>query len=101
MRDWGELSELEHSDYENLLASAFILGGSSRAEYIIWDLRTYQSEDDSYDIFLLRIDEPSMHLIGRDFFQFIRDFCLGTEALRRLPENYWINPQEISFKFTR
>jgi hypothetical protein len=101
MRDWGDLSELDCLKYETLLTSAFVFGGTCRAEHFIWDLRTYRADDDSYDIYLLRIDDPSTYLVGRDFFRFVRNFCLGTEAFSKLPEGYWIDPYDISFKFTR
>lgn len=96
MRDWDELSELEHSKYENFLDSALIFSGSSRAEYLALDLRTYRSDDDSYDIFLLCINHSSIFLVGRDFFQFALDFCLGSEALKRLSDYEVIHEKSLS-----
>jgi hypothetical protein len=46
---------------------------------LLWDLRTYDELDDSYDIYILKdgnIDVPTCNL-GRDFYLFIRDFCMG------------------------
>lgn len=86
---------------ESLLNSAFVFGGTSRAESFLWDLRTYNETDQSYDIYLARIDDSHVYLVGRDFYEFVRDFCLGMKAFEVLPEGLRPDPQEIYPTFNR
>jgi len=51
---------------------------------LVWDLRTYQPEDSSYDIYWALWDCPDSEIfeedfkfVGRSFFEFIRDYCYG------------------------
>ena len=89
------------SEYKKLLNSSLVFGGSSREESFLWDLRTYRDSDKSYDIYLTCIDYPEFFLVGRDFFEFIENFCLGTKAFEILPEELHPLPEEIYPIFTR
>ena len=71
---------------ENLLDSAFVFGGSDTLLVLFWDLRTY-SKDGNYDIYLARGEDfDGVYLVGRDFTEFVLDFCLGTKSHEILPE---------------
>lgn len=52
------------------------------AQTIVWDLRTYQIQDDSYDIYLLPFDPlDRIYFVGRSFLEFIDQCCLGDRLI--------------------
>ena len=64
---------------------------------LFWDLRTYSDLDRSYDIFIIsEYGFPPYnipHRVGRNFYFFIRDFCLGMKIPIPLPEeSIYLNP---------
>jgi SMI1 / KNR4 family (SUKH-1) len=76
--------------YIEQLRSAFVFGESTTGEYLIfWDLRTYHESDGSYDIYWADSVDPGgvdPVTLGRDLFNFIQNFCYGTEAFDLVPE---------------
>ena len=71
---------------ETLLSNAFVFGTDPNAHEILWDLGSYQDSDQSCDIYLIPSDDlEQTTLIGRDFYEFVRDFCLGSKAQKVLP----------------
>lgn len=92
---------------KSILDSAFIFGGNSVWEYIaFWDLRTYQKSDRSYDIYWMSTsfsgsEDDETFYIGRDFFEFVVDFCLGTKVFEILPFSKQPPPECIYQTFTR
>jgi hypothetical protein len=72
--------------YKTLLGNCFNFAGSSDAQFYLWDLKSYSPKDNSYDIYLVRIDSPDIFLVGRDFFTFVKDYCLGNKLHMSLPE---------------
>lgn len=76
--------------YIEQLRSAFVFGESATGEHLIfWDLRTYQESDGSYEIHWANSVSPDCIdpvLLGRDFFNFIQNFCYGTETFDLVPE---------------
>lgn len=61
-----------------LLESGYAFGDTDRADSFMWDLTTYSEADRSYDIYWIpdeSIEESA--LVGRDFFEFVSEFCLG------------------------
>jgi hypothetical protein len=80
---------------ETFLNTALIFGTSSRQESFVWDLRTYSRDDLSYDIYLLHIGSPDAYFVGREFTEFITEYCLGDKAFRILPEEAQPPPQDI------
>jgi hypothetical protein len=61
-----------------LLESGYAFGGTDRAESFMWDLTTYSEADRSYDIYRVPVDSiEESALVGRDFFKFVSEFCLG------------------------
>jgi hypothetical protein len=72
-----------------LLEGGYAFCDSDIADRFIWDLTTYREEDQSYDIYWIpdeRVEEIT--LVGRDFFEFIDKFCLGTGWKKMFPEEY-------------
>lgn len=86
-----------------LLDAAFIFGDDSGAHVALWDLRTYSESDLSYDIYWMASDEfdGNIYRIGRNFFEFVRDFCLGNKAYEILPCSMHPSQGAIYLTFTR
>jgi len=71
-----------------VLANAFVFGSNPNAHAFLWDLQSYRESEDSCDIYLVPTDDVhSMRLVGTDFYEFIKDFCLGAKANEVLPDN--------------
>ena len=86
----------------SLLSSATFFGG---LDYfgVFWDLRTYSQEDDSYDIYwaLISCEEGDIFRVGRNFVEFIQNFCLGQGMLELLPIYFHDAVDNVSPTFTR
>lgn len=53
---------------------------TGNANIFIWDLYSYSETDQSYDIFMTTLDGlRNTELVGRDFYHFIKDYCLDKE----------------------
>jgi hypothetical protein len=96
-------SELERcmsiDDIQALLDSAFVFGGDYNLNIVFWDLRTYDS-DRSYDIYwAARYFDGHILKVGRGFYEFIKNFCLGSRSLELLPEYHQPDPERIYNKF--
>ncbi len=89
----------------DFLDNAFVFGDDIGDNLLVWDLRTYRKLDQSYDIYWMNAnfvnDDTGIYRIGRDFFEFIRDFCLGTQSYEVLPEEEQSPPDLIYPTFTR
>ena len=84
-----------------ILDSAFIFGGASNAELFFWDLQTYDPHDESYDIYITRVEDfPGIYLVGRNFLEFIQTFGRGNGSYGSLPE--WAQPriEDLTGTFT-
>jgi SMI1 / KNR4 family (SUKH-1) len=91
--DFNASEPLEDEDkakvIHRLLENGYAFGGTDIADSFIWDLTTYREEDQSYDIYWVpdeRVEKT--RLVGRDFFEFIDKFCLGTGLKIMFPEEY-------------
>jgi hypothetical protein len=61
-----------------LLENGYAFGDTDISDRFIWDLTTYDKDDQSYDIYWIPDESvEKIRLIGRDFFEFIDKFCLG------------------------
>ena len=87
----------------NLLNSAFVFGSEPGANSIFWDLKSYDEKDKSCDIYWANSDcfDGNIYKIGRDFYEFITEFCLGTKSYEILPEEEWVSQEDIQQNFTR
>jgi len=55
----------------------------------LWDLGSYDESDQSCDIYLVPTDDLDRTTkLGRDFFEFVNDFCLGSRARKVLPPGF-------------
>jgi hypothetical protein len=86
---------------QKIFDSALVFAKTFTSEIFVWDLTTYSDSDQSYDIYFIRIDHVPAYFVGRDFVEFVRDFCLGMKAFELLPQGIWPDPQEINSTFTR
>lgn len=91
-------------EFISLLESAFVFGDLYHSYYsLVWDLRTYSKNDDSYDIYYVNCDTPESSepiLLGRNFFEFIDNFCYGTKPFELLSEMFEEEPSnEIKYTF--
>lgn len=86
-----------------LLDAAFVFGSGDGDHVALWDLRTYSELDLSYDIYWMTTDDFDGHIycVGRDFFEFVRDFCLGNKAYEILPPSMHLLEGVINPTFVR
>ena len=84
---------------ENLVTNSLIFGNTVHSHLIFWDLRTYSERDRSYDIYFGDIIYADIHQVGRNFFEFVRDFCLGMKSYEVLPEWMRPYPEELTLTF--
>ncbi len=87
----------------NLLDSSFVFGREPSAISIFWDFRTYNQSDESYDIYWANSDSfnGDIYKIGRDFYEFVTEFCLGRLSYKILPEKEWRPQKSLQNTFTR
>ena len=76
------------SSLQSLLKNSFVFGDDFGANIAAWDLGTYSNLDESYDIYWIDIDasDEDLYRVGRNFFEFVTNFCLGQGAYDFLPE---------------
>ena len=78
-----------------LLESAYLFGGGQSKFSFIFDLKSYDDKDKSCDIYGLSSESylEFISRIGRSFFVFVRDFCIGKNGTSIcpgfvIPENF-------------
>jgi hypothetical protein len=88
--------------YIELLKSALIFGFYNGETAFFWDLRTYDSKDDSYDIYYYEVyqsqDEKPVK-IGRNFTDFICDFGYGQLPCQLMPDIIGESPRVVEYSF--
>jgi SMI1 / KNR4 family (SUKH-1) len=93
----------DNNGYIKLLESALIFGGYNGEAVIFWDLRTYDPDDDSFDIYWYDLDMPDEIdpiKIGRNFTDFICDFCYGQLPCNFAPGIIWDeSPRKVDYTF--
>jgi SMI1-KNR4 cell-wall len=92
----------DFDSYIELLKSALIFGDCNSECVMFWDLRTYSSSDDSYDIYWHSQDAPEYDIpikIGRDFTDFVCDFLYGQLPCQLIPEVFPELPRQIRYSF--
>lgn len=74
---------------KRMLPEAFAFGDDPNAHIYLWDLSSYNDSDQSCDIYMVPTDDlDGTTLVGRDFFEFVHDFCLGSRASEVLPSKF-------------
>ena len=73
-------------EVHELLDSSYMFGVGNGFIFFLFDLRTYSDLDKSYDIYLVDDEiNNSVHYLGRSFFEFIQEMCLGERATLEFP----------------
>jgi hypothetical protein len=87
----------------NLLDNGFVFGREPCGIAIFWDLRSYDESDKSYDIYWISGDcfDGNIYKIGRDLYEFVTEFCLGTKSFEILPKEDWRAEESLQKIFTR
>jgi hypothetical protein len=91
----------DNLEYLDLLKSMLVFG-SFNEHIFFWNLRSYQKDDDSYDIYWHTVDEiesDGLIKICRKFTDFICDFCYGQLACQLNPNFCDESPREVSYTF--
>jgi hypothetical protein len=96
--DYDEALRRNLERLKALVSHSLLFGANGDGSIFFWDLETYSSDDESYDIYVASFDDYSDYKIGRSFFNFVRDICLGDEEYSSLPENF--RPQSKYFPKT-
>lgn len=75
-------------EIEQLIENALIFGHGSDYLIFVFDLRSYDEEDKSCEIYGLKYDYSNSYIrkIGRNFFTFVRDSIVGEGLKREFPE---------------
>lgn len=82
----GNYYSSRSNQIDELLDNAYLFGGGSGLVAFVFDLRTYNEQDSSYDIYGINCDSDFVCYLGRDFFEFVRDICIGERAQAEVPE---------------
>ena len=87
----------------DLLDSSFVFGREPSSISIFWDLSSYDELDKSCNIYWANSEDFSgdIYKIGRDFYKFVTEFCLGDKSYEILPEQEWRPKEAIQNTFTR
>lgn len=85
--------------FKEMINSAFIFGDTIFGQYFLWDMRTYSVLDNSCDIYFVELDTFYTYKVGRNFFEFICEFCFGNRFLELLPENSQTDLNSIHWTF--
>ncbi len=83
-----------------LLENSFAFGDTDTEELIVWDLRTYNLQDDSYDIYWIPFESHKSYKIGRSFYDFVTKFCFGDQMLEKLPQEEQLHIPSMTRTFT-
>lgn len=90
-----QYSSSRSNEIEELLKNAYLFGGAPGRVSLIFDLRSYREEDRSYDIYGVGCEETFSCYLGRDFFELVRDICIGDRAQKEFPELLYGVPSGI------
>jgi SMI1 / KNR4 family (SUKH-1) len=92
----------DDDSYIKLVNSSLVFGIYNGECAVFWDLRTYNSDDNSYDIYWYDINAPHDEIpikIGRIFTEFICDFCYGQIPCQLIPDVFPESSREIIYSF--
>lgn len=73
-------------DCLDILDNGYLFGGAAGCAHFVFDLRTYDNSNQSYNIYGFECHYGFMYNFGHDFFAFVRDYCIGSRAELDCPE---------------
>lgn len=76
-QNWKETCQGWSNEAEQLLDKAYMFGSGGGDTIFVFDLRSYKKEDESYDIYGIGCEVAVICYLGRSFFKFISDYCIG------------------------
>ena len=84
------------------LNSSFVFGREPSSISIFWHLASYSKLDKSCDIYWANSENfrGDIYKIGRDFYEFVTEFCLGTKSYEILPQKEWRAKEFLQKTFT-
>jgi hypothetical protein len=74
----------QNLDLKNLLESSYLIGLGPQTLFV-FNLKTYDSEDESYDIYAID-EDGKCYGVGRDFYDFIENFCVTQVHAKQFPD---------------
>lgn len=81
----------------DILENGFIFADEGASCVLLWNLKTYRADDQSYDMYWAEWDSPQSEIleedikfVGRSFFEFVRDFCYGLRASELYESSNWV-----------
>jgi hypothetical protein len=83
-----ETFKYEHqwtSQLQSLVENAYLFGWGNNKLIFVFDLRTWSDSDQSYDIYGLKFSDCYCYQVGRDFFKFIQEGCIGGKINKEFP----------------
>jgi len=97
-----ELEDMTLESIADLLKGAFVFGEDGGTWIALFDLRTYSESDYSCDLYWLKSPDfdGEVYRVGRDFFEFVCDFCLGAKSYEILPISICPDPSCLVDTFT-
>lgn len=84
---------------QKLLDSGLVFATISKSQSFFWDLNTYSDDDKSYDIYGMSYHGFVSCKLGRDFFRFVCDYCLGMKKYDDIPLEFQLEDEEIAWVF--
>jgi hypothetical protein len=96
----GSYTEEDIKPNLDLLSNSFAFGDTDTSELLVWDLRTYSTSDDSYDIYWIGLSSSKSYLVGRDFYEFVSSFCFGEQMFDKLPMEEQLDSTQMTHTFT-
>lgn len=93
---WGSIEQAE-----KLVKYGFTFAKGFSGESFVWDLSSYNEEGDNYDIYFISHNDIWSCNLGRSFYDFVVNFCLGNQFFEVLPPHHHPEPEWIFPVFER
>ncbi|MGB3641854.1 MAG: SMI1/KNR4 family protein [Rivularia sp. (in: cyanobacteria)] len=84
---------------KKLLNSGLVFATNDKPQSFFWDLNSYSGDDESYDIYGMSYNGFVSCKLGRDFFRFVCDYCLGMKKYDDISLEFQLEDEEIAWVF--
>lgn len=92
----------EGSENYNFLQYSYPIGTGVNDTHILFDLKSYQESDQSYDLYLYTDLDQNRYYFGRSFFDFIIDVCIEKRVFSEiLLEQEYLDDNPMKHKVFR